>query len=156
MVGNILNFNYLIKQISVAQTAGDMLKIYFYLGRFVYLVLYFQPLAAVPNYNSLNPSQSLEVLQSFSKVYQNVATSPPVLFASEVSNATMALLNNAVGAAGGNVTVCNNDIISFLQGLQSLDTHIAGAQYSALGDDLAGLVALVDPVCESCFYALIA
>jgi len=49
VVGNILNFSYLMKQITVAQSAGDMLKIYFYMGRFAYLVLYFQPLAAVPS-----------------------------------------------------------------------------------------------------------
>ena len=49
IIGNIMNFNYLLKQLKTASSSKSTLNVYFYLGRFTYLILYFEPLTATPN-----------------------------------------------------------------------------------------------------------
>jgi len=67
----------------------------------------------------------------------------------------MVLLNNAVGAAGQNVTACGDNMKSFMTNLASLDAHVSGTQYSLIGEDVASMIGLVDPITETCFYAII-
>ena len=44
MVGNILNFNTLYNNILAAEKSGNMGAVYFYYGRLVYLIVYFNPI----------------------------------------------------------------------------------------------------------------
>jgi len=44
MVGNILNFNTLYNNILAAEKSGNMGAVYFYYGRLVYLITYFNPI----------------------------------------------------------------------------------------------------------------
>lgn len=150
-----MNFNYLIKQISTAETSGSLLNVYFYMGRFAYLVLYFQPLTTGLDTSALNPPQALSTLASISKAYQNITQSVPFVAASEAANATLSFFGNAVGASGQNVTACENNLRAVQMAVSTFDSDMVSGDFQNIGNDLAALMQLLDPVVETCCYGLI-
>jgi len=44
MIGNIINFNSIYNNILNAQSSGNTGAVYFYIGRLVYLMVYFNPI----------------------------------------------------------------------------------------------------------------
>ncbi len=150
-----MNFNYLIKQITIAQTSGELLNVYFYMGRFAYLVLYFEPLVTNVDPSKLNPPQALSMLASISKVYSNITNSAGFIVANETANAALSFFENAVGASGENVTACYDNLRAVQITLNAFDSDMTAEKYENVGKDLAALMQLADPTLETCYYGIV-
>ncbi len=62
------------------------------MGRFAYLVLYFEPLVTNVDSSKLDPPQALSMLASISKVYSNITNSAGFIVANETANASFSSL----------------------------------------------------------------
>jgi hypothetical protein len=150
-----LNFNYLIKQISIAQTSGELLNVYFYMGRFAYLVLYFEPLITSVDANKIDPPQAVSMLASISKVYSNITNSAGFIVANEIANLALSFFENAVGASGENVSACYDNLRAIQITLSAFDSDMTAKKYENVGKYLSAMMQLADPTFETCYYGIV-
>lgn len=113
LIGNILNFNTLYQNIVNANNSSNYRDVYFYVGRLVYLVVYFDPMidSALQTKVPENTFERFLLNEREKFILQDDKKEPATVW-TIVYDLPINFLNGSIGISSANSSVCISNITS--------------------------------------------